>query len=682
MTDHSKAAARVAELRREIVRHNALYYEMSTPEISDREYDLLLTELEQLEERFPELVTPDSPSRRVGSSLTTEGPALFDQVAHAVPMMSISNSYDPADVRDFDGRVRRLLDHSGGIEYVVELKIDGVAVSLRYEDGRLAYGLTRGNGEVGEVITPNLATITDIPARLPAQLAPSGSVLEVRGEVYMESADFKQLNENLPEEERFANPRNLTAGSLKQKDSKVTGSRPLRMFCYGLGASTLEAPPTHARFLEWLTEFGFQVNPNRIVASSIEDVQQAIESWEGRRQALPYQTDGLVIKVNRRDWWPALGATSKSPRYMTAYKFSAEQAVTTLEDISCQVGRLGTVTPVAHLKPVFLAGSTVARATLHNADELERLGVMIGDQVVVEKAGDIIPKVLRVQTELRTGAERPYLFPEKCPACDSPLVRSELEVAIRCENIVCPAQIHERLLHFAGRGAMDIEGVGDVLVAQLRQHNLVSTVSDLYQLKLADLASLERMATKSAQNVLDELERSKARPLHNFLFGLGIPHVGSTAARLLARNFPTIDDLLAAPAENLTAIDGVGAIMAESIIDFFANEENQKQIKELRDLGLTLPNSEFKAASTAPAADGPLTGKTLVFTGTLVRMTRDEAKEKAEAAGGKATGSVSKKTSYVVAGEEAGSKLDKALALGVPVLTEDEFLDLISKGME
>ncbi len=681
MTDCSQVAARAAELRQEIARHNTLYYERNAPVLSDREYDLLLTELEHLEQTHPELATADSPTRRVGSNLSVaDGPALFEQVAHVVPMLSISNSYDPADVRDFDGRVRRLLDHSGGIEYVVELKIDGVAVSLRYEDGRLAYGLTRGNGEVGEVITPNLATVSDIPARLPAGLAPAGSILEVRGEVYMESADFERLNENLPEEEQFANPRNLTAGSLKQKDSRVTADRPLRMFCYGLGASTLNAPPTHAKFLDWLTELGFHVNPNRIIATSIDEVLSAIENWETQRQGLPYQTDGLVIKVNRLEWWPVLGNTSKSPRYMTAYKFSAEQAVTTLEDISCQVGRLGTITPVAHLKPVFLAGSTVARATLHNADELERLGVMIGDQVVVEKAGDIIPKVLRVQTELRTGAERPYVFPEKCPACDSPLARSEFEVAIRCENIVCPAQIHERLLHFAARGAMDIEGVGDVLVAQLRQHNLVSTVSDLYRLELAHLASLERMATKSAQNVLDELEKSKVRPLHNFLFGLGIPHVGSTAARLLARHFETIENLAGASAEDLLAIDGVGGVMAESIIDFFANEENQKQIKELRELGVALPNPEYRAAAAGPAEEGPLTGMTLVFTGTLTRMTRDEAKEKAEAAGGKATGSVSKKTSYVVAGEEAGSKLDKALALGVSVLTEDEFLELIGEG--
>jgi len=679
MTAHENAAARILELRREITHHNNLYYDKAAPVISDREYDMLLQELADLEQTHPDLIAPDSPTQRVGSSLPTHGPALFEQVRHAVPMLSISNTYNPGEVRDFDARVRRILDHSGPIEYVVELKIDGVALSLRYEDGRLVYGVTRGNGEVGEVITPNLAAIKDIPRALPQEFSGPGSVLEVRGEVYMETADFERLNQVLPEEEQFANPRNLTAGTIKQKDPAAAAARPLRMFCYALGECNLPVPGTHADFLDWLGKAGFQVNPHYKIAASIEDVIATIESWEERRQALPYQTDGLVIKVSRREWWPVLGNTSKSPRYMAAYKFSAEQAVTTLEDISCQVGRLGTITPVAHLTPVFLAGSTVARATLHNADELERLGIMIGDKVVIEKAGDIIPKVVRVQTDLRTGSERPYHFPEKCPACDAPLARSEFEVAVRCENIACPAQIHERLLHFASRGAMDIEGVGDVLVSQMRQAEMVNTIADLYRLDVLALSNLERMGAKSAQNILDEVEASKRRPLHNFLFGLGIPHVGSTAAKLLARHFTGIDEIMAATQDQLTAIDGVGAIMAESITDFFATVENREQIGQLRELGLELPNPEYRPPNKRGAAEGVLAGKTLVFTGTLARMTRDEAKEKAEAAGGKASGSVSKKTSYVVAGEEAGSKLDKARDLGVPVLTEDEFLALIGE---
>lgn len=672
MSDLFQAEERIGVLKEEIRRHDELYYGQGKPEVSDREYDLLLQELTELEQRFPDLATEDSPTRRVGASSQK---SLFEQVPHVVPMLSIGNSYNPGEVREFDSRVRRLLDVSGAIEYVVELKIDGVAVSLRYEDGQLAYGLTRGDGTIGEVITPNLRTIKDIPAKLPVHLAGGGSVLEVRGEVYMEAADFERLNSVLPEEERFANPRNLTAGSLKQKDSAMAAGRPMRMFAYSLGDTNLTAPGTHFEFLQWLESFGFQVNPHRRLAKNVDDVLEAIESWEQERLKLPYQTDGLVIKVNRRDWWPALGTTSKSPRYMTAYKFSAEQAETVLEDISCQVGRLGTVTPVAHLRPVFVAGSTVSRATLHNADELQRLGVRIGDRVVIEKAGDIIPKVVRVLESLRTGDEREFEFPTRCPACDSPLARSEFEVAIRCENITCPAQIHERLLHFASRLAMDIEGVGDVLVKQLREAGLVNTVADLYRLDVLQLAELERMGEKSAQNIDDELEKSKSRALHHFLFGLGIPHVGSTAARLLARRFETIDALMAATMEELTSIEGVGGIMAESILDFFANEENRTQIAELRDLGLLLPNPEYRPAGAA--VEGAFAGKTFVFTGTLSRMTREEAKAKAEAVGGKASGSVSKKTDYVVAGEEAGSKLDKARQLGVTVLTEDEFLALI-----
>lgn len=677
MSELTRAAARIDWLRQEIARHNALYYKKNAPAISDREFDLLLAELEELESRHPELATPDSPTRRVGSSLGDDAaaPGLFAQVRHTIPMLSISNSYNPGEIIEFDARVRKLLDRTDPVEYVVELKIDGVAVSLRYEDGALVYGLTRGDGESGEVITPNLATIADIPKKLPAKYGGAGSVLEVRGEVYMETADFERLNEQLPDEERFANPRNLTAGTLKQKDPAAAAARPLRMFSYALGDTNLDVPPTHTEFLTWLTKAGFDVNPHHVLAPTVEDVVAAIDQWESRRQGLPYQTDGLVIKVNQRQWWDTLGRTSKSPRYMTAYKFSAEQAVTTLEDISCQVGRLGTVTPVAHLTPVFVAGSTVSRATLHNADEIERLGVRIGDSVIIEKAGDIIPKVIRVQEHLRTGKEKTYVFPTHCPVCNSPLARSEMEVAIRCENITCPAQLHERLLHFGSRQAMDIEGVGDVLVRQLREQELVNTISDLYRLDLDTLASLERMGTKSAQNVLDELEKSKTRPLHRFLFGMGIPHVGATAARLLARNFESIDALIPATPEQLTTIEGIGDVMAESIVDFFATPENLQQISELRELGVSLPNPDYSTKPTA--TDGPLAGKTVVFTGTLSQMTRDQAKEFAQAAGAKITGSVSKKTDYVVAGEEAGSKLDKARDLGVAVLTESEFLALV-----
>lgn len=675
MTTSTSVIERIRFLRAEIERHNKLYYETAFPEISDREFDALLEELSKLEEAHPDLITADSPTQKVGE---TTMPDLFQEIRHEVPMMSISNTYNPGELRDFDGRVRRLLDITGDVEYVVELKIDGVAVSLRYEDGKLVYGLTRGNGEFGEAITQNLKEIKDIPKTLPKKFSPAGGLLEVRGEVYMQTADFEQLNELLPEEERFANPRNLTAGSLKQKDSSVTASRPLRMFAYALGATNLEVPETHSEFLGWLKEAGFVVNDQYRIAKNIDEVLEIVTEWEERRKALPYPTDGLVVKVNRRRYWEIMGTTSKSPRYMTAYKFSAEQAITVLEDISCQVGRLGTITPVAHLAPVFLAGSTISRATLHNADELERLGVMIGDRVVIEKAGDIIPKVVRVQESLRTGDEKPYVFPTTCPACHDPLARSELEVAVRCENISCPAQVHERLVHFAARAAMDIEGLGDVLVRQLRENNLVNSISDLYRLQQEQLAVLERMGAKSAQNVIDELEKSKKRPLHHFLFGLGIPHVGATAAKLLARHFRTVEDLMNAKAEDLQQIEGIGGIMAESITEFFANETNRALLGELRELGLEAPNSLYKEKGAQ--AEGAFAGKTFVFTGTLPTLSRDQAKELAEAAGAKASGSVSKKTDYVVAGEEAGSKLDKALQLGVTVLTEAEFLDLLEKG--
>jgi len=693
------AAERAAFLRAEILRHNDLYYQQAQPEISDREYDLLLEELNELERRHPELLTSDSPTQRLGESVSPAG--AFEQVTHEVPMLSIGNSYNPNELEEFDARIRRLLDHSGDIDYVVELKIDGIAVSLRYESGRLVYGATRGNGVVGEVITENLRSAYGVPDRLPGQVVARGSVLEVRGEAYIPREEHRRVNlpfieaagiseaeataltpevlaERLQKQNLgYANARNLAAGVLKRKFETPTAVRDLRLFAYTTGAATVELPPTHFGLLEWLGEVGFDVQPERLLCPSISSVIEKVHEWEEKREHLPYRTDGLVIKVNRRDWWQQLGFTSKSPRFMTAYKFSAEQGVTQLLDIQCQVGRLGTITPVAHLEPVFLAGTTVSRATLHNSDEITRLGVMIGDRVIVQKAGDIIPQVVSVQTTLRTGAERPYIFPTTCPACGSDLVKSEAEVAVRCENISCPAQVRERLLHYAGRQAMDIEGLGEVLVSQLTAAGLVHKLSDLYRLTIEQLMQLDRMGRKSAENLLGQIEKSKARPLHQYLFGLGIRHVGTTAGKLLARRFESISHLQAATQEELTQIEGVGAIMAESIHDFFQNDENRALLQELTNLGVQPPNPQYRAPGAAPAGDGALNAKTVVFTGTLTRMTRDEAREKAEAAGAKVSGSVSKKTTYVVAGEEAGSKLDKARELGVRVLTEDEFLALI-----
>jgi DNA ligase (NAD+) len=688
---------RIADLRTQIERHNRLYYDQAAPEITDREYDLLLAELEELEARHPDLASADSPTRRVGGSAA---PAAFEQVTHEVPMLSISNSYNPDELREFDARVKRLLGSEDPVEYVVELKIDGIAVSLRYEGGQLAYGATRGDGVRGEVITSNLLGLKDLPRRLPARLAPAGSVLEVRGEAYIPREEHRRVNmafiaaaemttaeadaltpeklaEKLQEKNLgYANARNLAAGVLKRKAGTPTPVQDIRFFAYATGAASIDPPATHDQFLRWLADLGFNVNDQYVLCPNIDVVIDQVKKWETAPPDLPYRTDGLVIKVNRRDLWPQLGFTSKSPRFMTAYKFSAEQAVTTLLDIHCQVGRLGTITPVAHLEPVFLAGTTVSRATLHNADEIARLGVMIGDRVIVQKAGEIIPQVLAVQTSLRTGAERAYCFPQTCPACGSELVKGEGEVAVRCENISCPAQLRERLIHFASRHAMDIEGLGDVIMGQLTEAGLVHNIADLYRLTLEQLSGLERMGTKSAQNILNELESSKQRPLSNFVFALGIPHVGTTAAKLLARRYETLDQIVSAGADQLTAISGVGPIMAKSIADFFGTEANRDLIGQLKVLGLDPPNPAYKPVDAA-AVGGALAGKTIVFTGTLTQMTRDQAKEMAEAAGARTSGSVSKKTSYVVAGEEAGSKLDQARELGVTVLTEEDFLTMI-----
>ncbi len=668
------AAERVAWLRGEIERHNRLYYDEACQEISDREYDMLAAELAELERLHPELVTPDSPTQRIGATVQ-DG---FEQVTHPVPMLSIANAYSHDELRDFDRRVKKILGSEDDVEYVVELKIDGVAVTLFYERGRLAYGATRGDGTRGEIITQNLLAVGGVLPKLDARASALGTKLEVRGEVYLEKGDFDRLNAELEGQggERYANPRNLAAGSLKVLDSSITAHRCLKVFLYAHGLTDYPVPETHDRFLDWLAGLGLRVNPERRVCGSIEQVIEASIEWEPRREALPYGTDGLVVKVNNRSLWPALGMTSKNPRWMVAYKFSAEQAVTRLLDIQCQVGRTGAVTPVAHLEPVFLAGSTIARATLHNADEIARLDVRIGDQVVIEKAGDVIPKVVRAVPSVRTGAEREFVFPATCPECASPLMREEDMVAFRCENASCPAQVRERILHYSSRQAMDIEGLGDVLVNQLCDAGLVHDIADLYGLDPARVAALERMGEKSAQNVVAEVEKSKERALHQFLFALGIRHIGTTAAKVLARRFATVDDLVAAPVEQLSAVEGVGPVMADSIRDFFRTPRNMDLIARLRAAGLRLPNPLHAEASAQPV-DSPFAGKTVVLTGTLASMGREEAKARIEALGGKCAGSVSKKTAMVIAGEEAGSKLDKARELGVPVIGEGEFLGLL-----
>lgn len=658
---------RAEELRRSIEHHNRLYYVDAAPEVSDREYDALVEELEELEERHPDLRREDSPTRRVGSDLT-EG---FATVTHARPMLSISNTYNEKDLRDWDARNRRGLglEADEPIEYVVELKIDGVAVSLRYEGGRFVLGATRGNGREGDDITRNLRTIGAIPAQV--KLPPGGTVLEVRGEVFYEREPFDRMNEARAAagETPFANPRNAAAGTLKLLDSGIVAQRPLTLFVYSAGECDFPLPPTHYEFLDWLDKLGFRVNPERTLCRSIEEVIEQTAVWEKRRRELPYETDGLVVKVNRRDWQEELGATAKSPRSLVAYKFSAEQGQSRLLDVEWGVGRTGTVTPVAHLEPVRLAGTTVRRATLHNLDELERLGIRLGDHVLVEKGGDIIPKVVRVVESLRTGDEKEIVVPTVCPSCASALVRPEEEVALRCVNAACPAQVRERIRHFAARNAMDIDGLGEKLVDQLVEKGLVQDVAGLYTLEADAVANLERMGEKSATNLVEAIDGSRTQGLARFLFALGIRFVGETSARDLARAFGTLDRFLSATREELVAIEGVGEKVADAIVEFLSRAENRALIARLRELGVEPPEDET-AAEREAHRDETFAGKTYVLTGELESMTRTEAKAEIEKRGGKVTGSVSKKTDVVVVGENPGSKHAKAQELGIEIWDE------------
>ncbi len=667
-----EAAARVVELRREIARHDELYYRKAEPEISDREYDLLVEELKSLEARHPELADENSPTRRVGED-RAEG---FSTIEHPIPMLSIDNSYTPEEVLEFDRRLKRQLGREEAIDYALEIKIDGVAVAIMYEDGAMKYAATRGDGRRGDDVTANVRTIKAIPHELKKI---NGSIprgrFEVRGEVFIRRADFEKLNQEREKEGEplFANPRNTTAGTLKQLDSSIVARRPLDVYLYAVGACDSTLPATHIETLEHLTRLGLPTNPKRWHYKSAEEIVAFLEKWEGERKSLPYDTDGIVIKVNRLALREELGATAKHPRWLLAYKFSAEQAETVLEKIELQVGRTGAVTPVAHLKPVFLAGSKISRATLHNADEIERKDIRVGDRVVIEKGGDVIPKVVRSLANLRTGGEVPFKFPERCPVCDSTLIREEGEAAYRCDNAACPAQVKERIRHFARRGAMDIEGLGDKLVDQLVDKGLVRDYADLYDLTEEKLLTLERMAEKSARNILGEIEASKKRPLASLVYSLGIRHVGETAAKLLVARFDSMDALENADTASLATIDGLGEIMAGSVVEFFANDANRKLLGRLRASGVNMS----RLAEEAPpekVEGSPFSGLTCVFTGEMTAMKRGEAEKLVERLGGKATGSVSKKTHLVIAGESAGSKLDKARSLGVEVIDEAEFL--------
>jgi DNA ligase (NAD+) len=665
---------RLGELRRQIDRHNHLYYVEAKPEISDRDFDRLLDELQKLEATHPELVTLDSPTQRVGGK-PIDG---FVTVTHRLPMLSIDNTYDADELREFDARVRKLLGGEA-VEYVIEPKIDGVAISLVYEGGLFKVGATRGDGERGDDVTHNLRTLPDVPLKLKAKTPPT--LFEARGEVYMTRDELIRVNRERTAagEEPYANPRNLTAGTLKMLDPKLGAKRRLRLFAYGTGATDGVAVRTHLELLDLLKQFGFPVNPHARKCDSIDEVIAACNDWAEKRHDLPYDTDGLVIKVNDLAQRERLGIKSKSPRWVVAYKFAAEQALTKLKAIDVQVGKTGKLTPVARLDPVRLAGTTVSNATLHNAQEIIRKDIRVGDMVLVEKAGEIIPYVVRSEPKARTGSEKVFHFPKSCPVCGGAVEPDEDKVFYYCTSPTCPAQLKERLRWFATRGAMDVEGLGEAVVEQLVDAGLVKSIPDLFRLTLDQIVDLKltgekatrRLGEKNGKSLIDGLEASKSRGLTRLLTGLGIRHVGEHVADLLAQMFGSADTLLAASADQLAQVEGIGPQRAASIHAFFQSTAGRKVIAELTQLGVKLTEVQRKKPT------GGLAGKTVVVTGTLTKYGREEIEGLIRQHGGKPAGSVSKKTDYVVAGEKAGSKLDKAKELGVKVLTEAEFEALI-----
>jgi len=705
---NAAAQARHADLARQIRAHDHAYYVLARPAISDHEYDRLYHELLDLERQFPELVASDSPSQRVGGAPL----AAFKPVRHAVPMQSLENTYPAGEVGEFVDRVQRLLPGEQ-LAWCVEPKIDGVAVTLRYEEGRLVVGATRGDGTTGDDITGNLRTIRSVPlvlgpdaielpagdraSGLPAEDGRGGStqpdllaagpaatrsaggvprVLEVRGEVFLSRAGFARLNREREAagEEPFANPRNAAAGSLKQLDPRVVAGRPLEIVLYGVGqVEGGPLPGTQSALLGWLRALGFRTPERHWVCVSTAELSQAIDELDRQRRAFAYETDGAVIKLDSMASRERCGSTAKAPRWAMAYKYAAEQAQTRLRGISIQVGRTGALTPVAELEPVLLAGSTISRATLHNEEELRRKDTRLGDLVVIEKAGEVIPAVVRVVTERRTGAEQPFAFPRHCPECGTKASRDSLAgeagVVWRCVNPDCPAKIRGRLEHWCARGAMDIEGGGEVLVAQLVKSGLARDVADLYRLRPDEVAALERMGEKSARNFLAGVEASKGRDLWRLIFGLGMLHVGAGVAKSLARQFAALDDLVHATEEQLALVEDVGEVIAASVYQWCGDPAKRRLIERLRQAGLNFRSSTFRAAD----ATGPFAGKTFVLTGALPTLTREQATALIEARGGKVRSSVSAKTDYVVAGTEAGSKLEKAQKLGVRILDEPEF---------
>ncbi|MCS0674265.1 NAD-dependent DNA ligase LigA [Cytobacillus firmus] len=667
--DLQLAEKKVKDLHNLLNQYNYEYHVLDQPSVPDAEYDRLMRDLIELEEQYPELKTEDSPTQRVGGEILD----MFEKVEHQSQMLSLGNAFSEQDLRDFDRRVRQGAGEN--VSYVCELKIDGLAVSLRYEDGLFILGATRGDGSIGENITANLKTIRSIPLRLKESVT-----MEVRGEAFMPRRSFEKLNKAKEEngEEPFANPRNAAAGSLRQLDPRLAAKRNLDIFVYGIANVGDTGVVSHSEGLDYLDSLGFKTNKERKRCESIEEVIEYVQGWTDKRPNLSYDIDGIVIKVDSLESQEQLGTTAKSPRWAIAYKFPAEEVVTTLRDIELSVGRTGVVTPTALLEPVRVAGTTVQRASLHNEDLIREKDIKIGDQVVVKKAGDIIPEVVNVLSDRRTGEEQDFNMPTHCPECESELVRLDGEVALRCINPKCPAQIREGLIHFVSRNAMNIDGLGEKVISQLFAENLIKDVADIYKLTYEQLIQLERMGEKSVNNLIQAIENSKGNSLEKLLFGLGIRHVGAKAAKTLAQEFGHMEALEKASRDNLTAINEIGEKMADSIVSFFDQEEANELIAELKAAGVNMAYNGPKPVS-AENSDSFFAGKTVVLTGKLEIMSRNEAKEKIEALGGKVSGSVSKKTDVVIAGEEAGSKLTKAQELGVEVWNEERLVEELNK---
>ena len=660
-----QAKHEIQRLREEIKYHEKKYYVDNDPQISDYEFDKLVKKLKELESQFPELITPDSPTQRVGEQAL----AGFATVEHRTPMLSLDNCYSIEELKEFEDRIQKIIPGER-IEYVAELKIDGLGISAIYRDGKYVQAVTRGDGFRGDDVTPNVKTIKSMPLSIK-----DSREIEVRGEVYLPFSSFQKINQEKEKkgEPLFANPRNAAAGSLRQLDPKEVASRQLDVFLYYIFIEGKERP-TQWQNLQTLRELGFKANPNSRHCPTLNHIISFWEEWKEKRDSLVYDVDGVVIKVNSTEQQKALGWTAKFPRWAIAFKFPARQATTKIEEIIVQVGRTGALTPVAILKPVKLSGITISRSTLHNEDEIRRKDIRIGDHVLIERSGDVIPKVVSVMKERRSGKEKKFVFPAKCPICGSKTFKPEGEAISRCINPSCPAILRESLLHFSSRRAMNIEGLGDALVDLLLAERLVKNIPDIYSLKYDDLVKLERMGPKSSQNLLDEIEKSKQRDLDRLIYALGIRHVGERTAQALATHFKNLDKLAKATLEELTQVEDIGPTVAESIAFFFKQPENVKLINKLKEIGLNLSYKEPRRAGGLP-----LSGQTFVLTGTLSSLTRDEAKEIIEKRGGTVSSSVSGKTTYLVVGESPGSKLDKAQKLGIQILNEKEFLKMVKK---